>query len=148
MVAELLCNTSMSDLLKEVSLHDEHHRVNMLRKIVFSFISMKGKHMCRSVNMEQTTLIRHKNTKQILFKHEWLSTFSFWTILQILYSIVFTCILYIEQIWFEINNINWTLLLFCCSFETFILFSYHKCVAFMQFCIPCIRTNFLKNWEW
>ena len=69
-VAELLCNTSMSDLLKEVSLHDEHHRVNMLRKIVFSFISMKGKHMCRSVNMEQTALIRHKNTKQILFKHE------------------------------------------------------------------------------
>ena len=69
-VAELLCNTSMSDLLKEVSSHDEHDRVNMLRKIVFSFISMKGKHMCRSVNMEQTILIRHKNTKQILFKHE------------------------------------------------------------------------------
>ena len=67
-VAEILAN--MSDLLQEISLHDEHHRVNMLRKIVFSFISMKGKHMCRSVNMEQTTLIRHKNTKQILFKHE------------------------------------------------------------------------------
>ena len=69
-VAELLCNTSMSDLLKEVSLHDEHHRVNMLRKIVFSFISMKGKHIYRNVNIEENTLIQHKSTKQILFKDE------------------------------------------------------------------------------
>ena len=67
-VAELLCN--MSDLLKEISLHDEHHRANMLTKIVFSFISLKGKHMCRNVNVEQNTLIRHRSTKQILFKHE------------------------------------------------------------------------------
>ena len=47
-----------------------NYRKRVDGKIVFSFISMKGKHMCRSVNMEQTTLIRHKNTKQILFKHE------------------------------------------------------------------------------
>ena len=61
-VAEILAN--MSDLLQEISLHDEHH------KIVFTFISMKGKHLCRNINLEKVALIRHKNTKQILFKHE------------------------------------------------------------------------------
>ena len=67
-VAEILAN--MSDLLQEISLHDEHHRVNLLNKIMFTFISMKGKHLCRNINLEKVALIRHKNTKQILFKHE------------------------------------------------------------------------------
>lgn len=61
---------SESKLLEEIAMHDEHHRLNMIKTIVFSFISIKGKHLCRTTNIETSTFIRHKNTKEILFKHE------------------------------------------------------------------------------
>lgn len=61
---------SDSKLLEEISIHDEHHRLRIIKTIVFSFISIKGKHLCRTTNVETSTLIRHKNTKMILFKHE------------------------------------------------------------------------------
>lgn len=67
-VAELLCTDS--DLFREISLHDKQHKVIILKKIVFSFISIKGKHQCRTVNVEKNTLIRHKKTKEIIFRHE------------------------------------------------------------------------------
>ena len=35
-VAELLCN--MSDLLKEISLHDKHQRVNMLKNGILVYL--------------------------------------------------------------------------------------------------------------
>ena len=37
---------------------------------VFHFISLKGKHFCRTKNIEDKSLVRHKNTKEILFKHK------------------------------------------------------------------------------
>lgn len=67
-VSEIL--SSESTVLEEISLHDKYHRLKMLKTIVFSFISIKGKHLCRSQNIEDSTLIRHRNTKQIIFKHE------------------------------------------------------------------------------
>jgi hypothetical protein len=67
-VAEILC--SRSDLLDEVAIHDKAHKVLLIKKIVFSFISVKGKHLCRSINNEQNSLIRHYHTKNVIFKHE------------------------------------------------------------------------------
>ena len=67
-VAELICNDS--ELFKEIGLHDKNHRIMLMKKIVFSFISIKGKHRCRSVNYEESSLTRHKKTKEIIFKHE------------------------------------------------------------------------------
>ena len=67
-VAEILC--SYPQLLEEIVLHDQNHKVLILKKIVFSFMSLKGKHLCRSANIEGKSLIRHKKTKEVLFKHE------------------------------------------------------------------------------
>jgi hypothetical protein len=67
-VAEILCNHSV--LLGEVAMHDKIHRIILSKKIVFSFTTIKGKHLCRSVNIEKNSLSRHKKTKEILFKHE------------------------------------------------------------------------------
>jgi hypothetical protein len=67
-VAEILC--SHPEVLEEITLHNKNHRVFLLKKIVFSFVTLKGKHLCRSVNIEQNTLIRHQKTKHVLFKHE------------------------------------------------------------------------------
>ena len=67
-VAEIL--SSETNLLQEIALHDQQHRLKLLKIIVFSFISLKGKHLCRTENIKCSTLIRHKNTKQVLFLHE------------------------------------------------------------------------------
>jgi len=67
-VAEIL--VSHSELLQEIRLHDENHQPILMKKIVFSFITMTGKHLCRTFNIEQNTMIRHSNTKKVLFKHE------------------------------------------------------------------------------
>jgi len=67
-VAEIL--VSNEDLLSEISFHDPLHKAQLIKKIVFTFIVIKGKHLCRSVNIEENSLVRHKNTKTILFKHE------------------------------------------------------------------------------
>jgi hypothetical protein len=67
-VAEILC--SYPETLQEIALHDTAHQALLMKKIVFSFVTMKGKHLCRTANVEQNSLIRHKNTKTVLFKHE------------------------------------------------------------------------------
>ena len=67
-VAEIL--STDSDLLTEIGMHDQYHRLNMIKSIVFSFISIKGKQLCRSENIDNSTMIRHKNTKEVIFKHE------------------------------------------------------------------------------
>jgi hypothetical protein len=67
-VAEILCNHC--DMFEEVTFHDKTHKITLLKKIVFSFISIKGKHLCRTVNSEQNSLIRHLKTKQVFFQHE------------------------------------------------------------------------------
>ena len=67
-VAEILC--SHPQLLQEISLHDQKHKVVLIKKIVFCFLTIKGKHLCRNVNVEENTLIRHTKTKEILFKHQ------------------------------------------------------------------------------
>jgi hypothetical protein len=67
-VAEILC--SHAELLEEVGLHDQSHKAVLVKKIVFSFITIKGKHICRTTNIEENTLIRHQNTKTVLFRHE------------------------------------------------------------------------------
>lgn len=67
-VAEILCDSS--GLFEDIASHDATHKMLILKKIAFSFIFLKGRHFCRSTNVEQKSLIRHKNTKEILFKHE------------------------------------------------------------------------------
>ena len=67
-VAEIY--VSNTELLSEIGLHDEQHRLNMIKTIVFTMISLKGKHLCRTTNIETSTMIRHKNTKEVIFKHE------------------------------------------------------------------------------
>jgi hypothetical protein len=67
-VAEILC--SHCDLFEEVTFQDKTHKITLLKKFVFSFISIKGKHLCKTVNSEQNSLIRHLKTKQVLFQHE------------------------------------------------------------------------------
>ena len=67
-VAEIL--SEPNDFFTEIAAHDPHHKMNLLKKIVFHFISLKGKHFCRTKNIEDKSLVRHKNTKEILFKHE------------------------------------------------------------------------------
>jgi hypothetical protein len=66
--AEIICNNS--ELLEEVAMHDKMHKIVLLKKIIYSFTSTKGKHLCRVLNSEQNSLSRHKKTKEILFKHE------------------------------------------------------------------------------
>jgi hypothetical protein len=67
-VAEIL--TSHQELLEELAFHDKNHKAILIKKIVFSFITIKGKHLCKTSNIEQNSLIRHQNTKAVLFKHE------------------------------------------------------------------------------
>jgi len=67
-VAEILCYPN--DLFTDIALHDPYHKMSLIQKIVFSFISIKGKHVCKMSNIERNTLVRHKNTKEILFRHE------------------------------------------------------------------------------
>lgn len=67
-VAEILC--THGELFEEIAIHDRSHKVSLLKKIVFNFISIKGKHLCRTVNCEQNSLMRHKKTKAVLFQHE------------------------------------------------------------------------------
>jgi len=67
-IVEVLCNHP--DLLEEIGFHDQNHKLILLKKIVFGFVSIKGKHLCKSVNIEENSLLRHKKTKEILFSHE------------------------------------------------------------------------------
>ena len=67
-LSEILC--SNSSLLHEIDCHDKGHKVKLIKRVIFSFISIKGKHLCRSENKEINSLIRHSKTKEILFKHE------------------------------------------------------------------------------
>ena len=66
-VSEILCDEN--EFFMEIA-HDPQHKLVMLKKIVFSFISMKGKYICKSTNVQQNSLLRNKLTKQILFRHE------------------------------------------------------------------------------
>lgn len=67
-VSEILCDEN--ELFLDIAAHDPQHKMLMLKKIVFSFIAIKGRHFCRTTNVQQKSLVRHKNTKEILFKHE------------------------------------------------------------------------------
>ena len=67
-VSEILCDEN--EFFMEIAAHDLQHKLVMLKKIVFSFISMKGKYICKSTNVQQNSLLRNKLTKQILFRHE------------------------------------------------------------------------------
>jgi hypothetical protein len=67
-VAEIL--VSHTELLEELCVHDPSHKPILMKKIVFSFITIKGKHLCRTFNIEENSMIRHQYTKTVLFKHE------------------------------------------------------------------------------
>ena len=67
-LSEILC--SNSSLLHEIDCHDKGHKVKLMKRIIFSFTSIKSKHLCRSKNKEINSLIRHSKTKEIHFKHE------------------------------------------------------------------------------
>ena len=67
-VSEILCDEN--EFFMEIAAHDPEHKLAILKKIVFSFISMKGKYICNSTNVQQNSLLRNKLTKQILFRHE------------------------------------------------------------------------------
>jgi len=67
-VAEIL--TAHEELLEEIALHNQLHKAILIKKIVFSFVTIKGKHLCRNFNIEENSLVRHQNTKTILYKHE------------------------------------------------------------------------------
>ena len=67
-VSEILCDHSY--VLNEVDLHDKNHKVILIKRIIFIFLSLKGKHLCRTFNKESISMIRHRNTKQIIFKNE------------------------------------------------------------------------------
>jgi len=67
-VAEIL--TAREELLEEIAIHDQNHKAILIKRIVFSFVTIKSKHLCRTFNIEQNSLIRHQNTKTVLFQHE------------------------------------------------------------------------------
>ena len=67
-VSEICCESP--NLLKEVDMHEKGHKLAMLKRIVFSFISLKGKHTCRTYNREKNSMSRHGKTKEIIFKNE------------------------------------------------------------------------------
>jgi len=67
-VAEIVCDSD--DIFKYVAVHDPFHKLVLLQKIVFSFICLKGKHICRMRNVEQKAMVRHKKTKEVIFMHE------------------------------------------------------------------------------
>ena len=61
---------SGSPVLNEIDLHDKTHKLGLIKRIIFSFICIKGKHLSRSFNKEGNSMIRHSNTKRIIFSHE------------------------------------------------------------------------------
>jgi hypothetical protein len=67
-VAEILI--AHEELLEEIAIHDAKHKAFLIQKIVFSFVTIKGKHLCRTFNIEENSLVRHKNTKTVIFQHE------------------------------------------------------------------------------
>ena len=67
-IGELL--SSNSALLCEIDLHDKKHKMRVMKRIVFSFIGIKGRHLSRTVNKENSNMIRHCKTKEILFNHQ------------------------------------------------------------------------------
>lgn len=67
-VADIMCD--YDDLFRDVAVHDPFHKLNLIQKIVFAYISIRGKHLCRTTNVEEKAMIRHKKTKEILFCHE------------------------------------------------------------------------------
>ena len=56
--------------LSEIAEHDQKHRVNMIKKIVCKFVSLKTKHLVRVSNQEGCANIRHKNNKLIIFAND------------------------------------------------------------------------------
>ena len=67
-LGEILC--SNCSLLNEIDLHDKGHKIKLMKRLIFSFISIKGKHLCRTQNKEENSLIRHSKTKEIIFNQE------------------------------------------------------------------------------
>ena len=67
-LAEILI--AHEDILEEIAIHDQKHKAILIQKIVFSFVTIKGKHLCRSFNIEENSLTRHKNMKTVLFQHK------------------------------------------------------------------------------
>ena len=67
-VAEIL--SSNDEYFQEIAAHSQQHKMSIIKKIVFSFISLKAKHVCRTKNVSKSTLIRHQKTKEVLFKHQ------------------------------------------------------------------------------
>lgn len=67
-VAEIL--SEPNEFFSEIAAHDPHHKMLLMKKIVFHFISLKGKHFCKTKNIEAKKLLRHRNTKEVLFNHE------------------------------------------------------------------------------
>ena len=67
-LSEILSHNS--DLFSEIDLHDKKHKITLMKRIIFCFICIKGKHACRTWNKENNSLIRHSRTKEVIFKHE------------------------------------------------------------------------------
>ena len=67
-VSEILCKNS--DVLSDLDLHDKTHKVKLMKRAIFSFIAIKGKHLCRNFNRENNSLKRHGKMKEVIFSHE------------------------------------------------------------------------------
>ena len=67
-LAEILCE--FPNMFMELDLHDKSHKVKLMKRIIFSFVSIKAKHVTRTRNKEANSCIRHKRTKEIIFSHE------------------------------------------------------------------------------
>ncbi len=68
-VSEILCQDSNS-LLAEIESHNKTHKAVLMKRIVFSFITIKGKHICRTYNQESNFMTRHRKIKSVIFMHE------------------------------------------------------------------------------
>ena len=67
-VSEILsCHTF---LLAELSHHEPKHRIGMLKKVIFTFIGMKAKHLMPKSNQENCAFIRNRNTKITSFSND------------------------------------------------------------------------------
>ena len=53
---------SGGELLEDIALHNKVHRITLLKKNVYNFVTIKGKHLWRNKNNEENSLIR--NAKQ------------------------------------------------------------------------------------
>ena len=58
-------------ILKVIDNHDKSHRVRIMKTVIYKFIMTKVKHLCQTVNQENKSNVRNKNTKLTIFYHDW-----------------------------------------------------------------------------